>query len=198
MIRNLIAGLIVSLILSYNAFAGEIVPHIFQSGTPARASEVNANFDALEKAMPRIKTTYLHDLYINSPYPNITTVTNIQFTPPRPHGAILVFASGTVCISNHIQGPRQGVGLKVSDSSGDISDGPGAALFEIAGSHPSMESWDRACAPFNIMRVFNINSTSPITIYLNGTVISSDKSNYPTGRVAHVNLTAIYLPFVLP
>jgi hypothetical protein len=51
MIRLLMAGL---LLVSVNTVADTQVTHIFQDGTPAKASEVNENFDALEAAIDAI------------------------------------------------------------------------------------------------------------------------------------------------
>ena len=51
MIRLLTAVL---LFASFNVVADTEVPHAFTDGTPAKASEVNANFDALETAIDAI------------------------------------------------------------------------------------------------------------------------------------------------
>jgi len=41
--------------LTATAFAQTAVPHVFQAGQPARAAEVNANFDALETAIDQLE-----------------------------------------------------------------------------------------------------------------------------------------------
>lgn len=51
MININLAALAVSLVLVSNIAFGQSVPHVFQSGTPARASEVNENFDAVGNAV---------------------------------------------------------------------------------------------------------------------------------------------------
>ena len=51
MIRLLTAALLVA---SFGVVADTEVPHTFTDGTPAKASEVNANFDALETAIDAI------------------------------------------------------------------------------------------------------------------------------------------------
>ena len=51
MIRLLMAALLVA---SFSAVADTEVPHTFEDGTPAKASEVNENFDALETAIDDI------------------------------------------------------------------------------------------------------------------------------------------------
>jgi hypothetical protein len=47
---------IAGLLLSSNIYAQTEVPHDFQAGTPARAAEVNENFDALEAAIDQNAT----------------------------------------------------------------------------------------------------------------------------------------------
>ncbi len=51
MIRLLTATLLVA---SFSVVADTQVPNFFTDGTPAKASEVNANFDALEAAIDAI------------------------------------------------------------------------------------------------------------------------------------------------
>jgi len=51
MIRLLTAALLVA---SFSVMADTEVPHTFEDGNPAKASEVNANFDALEAAIDAI------------------------------------------------------------------------------------------------------------------------------------------------
>ena len=51
MIRLLTA---VFLFASFHAVAQTQVPNVFEDGTPAKAAEVNANFDALETAIDAI------------------------------------------------------------------------------------------------------------------------------------------------
>ena len=58
------------LVLSSAASAQTQVPNEFQSGTPARAAEVNANFDALEAAIDA----------------NVTAITQIPAGPEGPQG----------------------------------------------------------------------------------------------------------------
>ena len=41
--------------LAATAYAQTEVPHVFQAGQPARATEVNANFDALESAIDQLE-----------------------------------------------------------------------------------------------------------------------------------------------
>ena len=53
MIRLLTAALLVA---SFGVVADTEVPHTFNDGTPAKASEVNANFDALENAVDALPT----------------------------------------------------------------------------------------------------------------------------------------------
>jgi len=50
-ITNSVFSTIVASLLSLSAVAQTEVPHEFQAGTPARASDVNENFDALEQAI---------------------------------------------------------------------------------------------------------------------------------------------------
>lgn len=53
--------LAVLFLISGNALAEKTsVPHTFQSGTPAKAEEVNANFSALVKALEGIKSLHLY------------------------------------------------------------------------------------------------------------------------------------------
>ncbi|MDA9711733.1 hypothetical protein N9U42_05165 [Luminiphilus sp.] len=54
MIRLLTA---VFLFASFNAVAQTQVPNVFEDGTPASAAEVNANFDAIEAALPPTNCT---------------------------------------------------------------------------------------------------------------------------------------------
>src|SRR5210317_1557474 len=64
------ASVVVALVCTASAQAQTQVPHDFQSGQPARAAEVNANFDALETAIDQ----------------NAVAIQNIPAGPQGPEG----------------------------------------------------------------------------------------------------------------
>jgi hypothetical protein len=67
---NLALSIFIGFLLSATAFGQTQVPNTFQSGTPARAAEVNANFDALEAAIDQ----------------NAVAIQNIPAGPEGPQG----------------------------------------------------------------------------------------------------------------
>ncbi|MDI6801787.1 MAG: hypothetical protein QMD01_07050 [Thermodesulfovibrionales bacterium] len=170
------------------AYAAVNIPYTFTSGTTAKASEVNANFQALANSMPAVKTTYV------ATAENITSTTgvqihSIQVTSPST-GNVIISASGTVCIFNHTNGNTDNVMLKVSTISGDVSTSSyeGLTAFTEPNTYPS--HFQNACVPFTIVRVFPA-STSATTYYLNARVNSGI-----TGG-AYATLIAQYVPNTL-
>ncbi len=189
--------------ISVIAYATVTIPYTFTSGTTAKSSEVNANFTALANAMPGIKDVYLADYSnITSQYPTGTQIYSIAVTPPSSYGAIEISAQGTVCLYNHTQGPRQGLILKISDSSGDVNETLSAdsgvlQLFDVSGASPTYSGvWDRECVPFYIQKGVSVTSTNPMTLYFNAAVRSTN-TTYPVGEIAALYLKATYFPTVL-
>lgn len=171
----------------------------YASQSETATSDVNAAVEAL--TAPMVKTTFKNDSGTITSTAGIQ-ILSIQVTPPLSQGVIMLSASGTACIYNHIWGPRQAVKLRLSrtkgDIGGDFGQESGTAVFWIAGSHPSHSfSSDTSCVPFYVTRLFDVTSTNAITLYLN-TAVHSSNYTYPIGRFYGVRLIAQYFPSRLP
>jgi len=185
------------------SYAGINIPYSFQAGTVARSSEVNANFRAIADAMPAVKRVYLDDsgtFQMNCDLNNAKNITSITITPPAPTGFVMVQATGFAALSGHRQGVDQGLVLQLSQSAGAVSEtSTNAAMFELAASHPDeycdqqYGCHDDARVPFAITELFQVTSTDPITVYLNGGVTPGTSCSVQ-GRVMATNLVALYFP----
>ena len=88
-LRNLAFGLALGL-LGAGALAGISLPHTFSAGSPIRATEVNANFAALNNALPGVaQTAAAESVAITAATPAVASVT---ITVPGP-GFVKVSAS---------------------------------------------------------------------------------------------------------
>jgi hypothetical protein len=176
-------------VISYGAVT---VPNTFTAGTSAKASEVNANFQALAKAMPAVKTTgatYLNNIDITSTTPS--SIANISVNAPSS-GSIILFVSGMVGIKTKGLASHLKINMKLSDISGDISFGDGYSVYEI----PPENTIPAITVPYlksslNIVRVFTITSPGSYTYHLNAAleVASADLAG-----VIEPVLTALYVP----
>lgn len=194
-----VAGLLAVVFVGVAVFsyAGVSIPYTFTVGTTAKASEVNANFQALANAMPAVKTTYLNEATITS-----TTgeqITSLQVTLPAS-GQVIVNATGVGCVKGHVQNHWSNSWLKISKTSGDTnldsSFRYGTMGVGIQSNEPSYTN-DWVCEnSFSINDVFTESSTGPITYYLNGAHgTSADAST--SFKVMAVSLTALYVPNTL-
>lgn len=179
------------------SYAGVSIPYTFTAGTTAKASEVNANFQALANAMPAVKTTYLNEKVITS-----TTgeqLNSIQVALPAA-GQVLVNATGIACISKHQTGYEDQLFVQISKAAGtvDIFQTNSLRYATDAAFIDDLEvNYIDRCNPFSINDVFNESSAGTITYYLNG----SKKTNSPSSgiefKVMGASFTALYVPNTL-
>jgi hypothetical protein len=181
---------IVFLGIAVITYAAVNIPYTFSSGQTAKASEVNANFQALANAMPAVKTAGLADsANISSMYPNGTEVLSLPVTLPAS-GKVIVSASGSVCMFNHAAGSTDTVFLKISKTSGAfVGTGP-FQHYRIDNAVPTYID-GKSCVPFNISDVFDEINAGLTTYYLN---VSIDTQASMTGNVHQVVFSALYAP----
>lgn len=174
-------------------YAGTTVPYTFSSGTVAKSSEVNANFQELANAMPAAKSTSVES-NITALYPNGGQLGSLSVTIPAG-GKVIVSASGTLCMDNHSTGSTDSLWLKISKTSGTVFSGSGPyAHYRIDKTTPTYTD-GRSCVPFSMSDVFDETTAGTITYYLNG---SKDTTSTLTGLAHQVSFTALYVPNSLP
>lgn len=179
------------------SYAAVNIPYTFTAGTTAKASEVNANFQALANAMPAAKAAFLNEKVITSTIGE--QITSLQVTLPAS-GQVIVNATGTACVKGHVQNHWSTSHFKISKTSGDVNvDSSFRYATGGIGIPPTEPSYptgadDYVCgAFFSINDVFTESSTGPITYYLNGAHgTSADASTF--FKVIGVSLTAVYVP----
>jgi hypothetical protein len=174
------------------SYAAVNIPYTFSSGTIAKASEVNANFQALANAMPAVKTTgttYLTNIDINSTTPS--SIANITVNAPSSE-SIIIFASGMVGIKRKGLAQHLKINMRLSDTPGDINFGDGYSVYEIPPENtiPSI-SVPYVKSSLNIVRVFPIASPGSYTYHLNA---SLEVSATDIIGVVEPALTALYVP----
>ncbi len=186
----IVAAILVSAAVVY---AGS-VPYTFSSGTVAKSSEVNANFQAVVNGMAAAKTSGNGgSATFTSKYPAGTNLLTLSATIPSP-GKVIVTASGSVCINNHTLGSTDAVYLKISKTSAALSgDGP-FQIYRVDKTEPTYIDL-YSCVPFHISDVFDETSAGTLTYYLNGSI---DYSLIFTGQIQQVSFYALYVPNSLP
>lgn len=170
-LRQVVGMLTVAFLgVSVLAYAAVNLPFTFTAGSPARASEVNANFQATANAIPAMKTTYLqYSPLINS---TGTTVYSLQVTPPAA-GKMLVTSTGIACIEEHTQGTKGGFIIHLFNSNAVGWDNVEDALvdlpttfFILSAGTPTISAGDDARVPYHLTGVLSVPSTDPITFSL--------------------------------
>jgi len=166
------------------AYATVNIPYTFTSGTTAKASEVNANFQALSAAMPAVKTTgltYMHDIYITSSTP--VSIANINVNAPAP-GQIIVFASGIAGIK-HTSSAETRLEMKLSDTANDLTHTEGLSIYVVSPTSTS------GMTHLNIVKAFAVPAVGSYTYYLNAALKEYGAND--TG-IIDATLTALYVP----
>jgi hypothetical protein len=182
------------------------IAYTFISGTTAKASEVNADFQTLAKAIPAAKTTYLTSPYIIPDYPDASSAMSLTVTIPAP-GKVFIFAPVNLCIVNHTLGGQNTAFLQVSKTANTIDPGldiTGPALNHvIPSSAPTFSNFnflnysgDQSCLPFTASFVFNELSAGTITYYLNA-MVQTTAGPHASALISG-SLTALYVPSALP
>ena len=188
------------------SYAAVNILYIFISGTTAKASEVNADFRTLAKAIPGAKTTYLTSPYIISDYPDASSAMSLTVTIPAP-GKVFIFAPVNLCIVNHTLGGQNSAFLQVSKTANTIDPGlnfTGPTLNHVVpSSAPTFSNFnflnysgDQSCVPFTASFAFDELSTGTITYYLNAMVQTSAGPH--ASALMNGSLTALYVPSALP
>lgn len=176
------------------------IPNTFTSGTTAKSSEVNANFQALANAMPAAKTAYLPQATITKDRSTGTggqQLLPLSVTLPAP-GNVILSASGSICITNSMN--EENVTLKISKTSGDVDSSSFNTYIIIQGndfsdSLGSLPHTSTGCSPFSVSGMLSEPSAGPITYYLNGITDSQRAgANGAIQEVRAVTFTALYLP----
>ena len=115
-ISLLVLGFIGVAALSYMAVN---IAHMFISGTPAKASEVNVDFQTLASSIPAANTTYLTSPYIIHDYPDASSVMSLTVTLAAP-AKVIILAPVNLCIVNHTLGGQNTAFLLVSKTENTI------------------------------------------------------------------------------
>lgn len=183
--------MIVFLGVTVLAYAAVSIPHNFTPNTTAKASEVNANFQALANAMPAAWTTSSLAEYDNntSIYPNGAQVLQLDVNLPSS-GKVIVSASGSVCLKNHTVGSTDTVFLKISKTSGAFAGDGAFTHFRVDKAIPTYTD-GKECVPLSMSWVFDEATAGATTYYLN---MAIDGLTPPTGNVHQVTLSALYVP----
>ncbi len=145
------------------AYAAVNIPYTFTSGMTAKASEVNANFQALATVMPAAKqSSSIADTgNFTTVYPTGTQANSITVTPPSS-GKIILTTSGSVCIYNHTTGSRQGIILQLLVASESMTDtNISGIVVDIAGSHPTTNSTYPTGRVFSTLTALFVPSALP-------------------------------------
>lgn len=191
-----VVGLLATVFLGVTvvAYATVTIPNNFTAGTTAKANEVNANFQAIADAIPGIKVTGVPDYNnITAAYPTGSQLGTLSVTIPAG-GKVLVSATGSVCMNNHILGSTDEVYMKISKTSGAVTGEGSFSVYRIDKAIPT-DTDLRSCVPFNTNYVFTEASGGTITYYLNMSVSSPGGM---IGEIHQANLMAQYIPNELP
>lgn len=176
------------------AYAAVTIPNSFTPNTTAKASEVNANFQALVNGMAGAKTAGPSStINFTSRYPAGSQLLTLSTTIPYL-GKVIVTASGSVCIINHQTGSTDVIYLKISKTSAAFAGTGPFQEYRIDQTEPSQVSF--SCVPFSISDVFDETSAGQVTYYLNGT--TDYTASAFTGQIQQVSFYALYAPNVLP
>lgn len=161
------------------ALAGVTLPHTFTAGSPIRAAEVNANFSALNNALPGVAQTVESDTTEIPDFPNSLS-RSVTINVPGP-GYVRVSASlqlnivytggnalFTVALANEPDVIRPDQDKRISLPGGL----PNWTYIQIVSSE----------------RVFPVDSAGPKTFYL-----LVEENSATQGQVARSTLTATFM-----
>lgn len=145
-----VIALAVSCAAAAYADSNVTVPNTFSSGTTAKAAEVNADFDALVKAVPGVKVVDA-SLSSASLTTTWTNVGQIAIAAPRA-GYVIVKSNGYINLS-----ANQYAQVAVSDSSTALGTGSHYLQIGATGTYAQI--------PYNVEYVFTVSAGSA-TYYL--------------------------------
>jgi hypothetical protein len=176
-IRNIVLGLAVGL-AGAGALAGVSLPFTFTAGTPIKSSEVNANFAALNNALPGVAQTASST---DVPITSTPSVASVTINAPGP-GYVLVSATAQLNIDyTGSSSARFTFGL--SDAADTISPDQAKTISMPSG----LPAWT-----FNQIlsaeRVFPISSAGPKTFYL-----LAEENSGVQASVSRRTLTATFM-----
>jgi len=179
-------------------YAEVTIPNTFAAGNSLSSSAVNANFQALANVMPAAKSvTTAGPITISAtnpapPNPG-SALQSLSVTLPAA-GKVMIFASGSVCVTGHTSGNWDGAAFMISKTSGDVTGSRVTQFYEIPDTEPSFPAATSVCKPFSSTRIYDETTTGPFTYYLNGI----RQPNKSTVEISAVTLTALYIPSTLP
>jgi hypothetical protein len=177
-LRKLVFALALGL-LGAGALAGISLPHTFSAGSPIRAAEVNANFAALNNALPGVAQTAAADaVAITNTAPAVASVT---ITVPGP-GFVKVSASAQLNIEYSGLSSATFT-VAVTNAPDTIRPDQDKRISLPAG----LPAWNYSYI-VSSERVFPVDSAGPKTFYL----IAEENSGVQ-GTVSKRTLSATYL-----
>jgi hypothetical protein len=184
--------------IGLTSYAEVTIPNTFTAGSTISSTAVNANFQDLVNAMPAAKSvTTAGPITISATTPAPPNLGNalqsLPVTLPAA-GKVMIFASGTVCVTGHTSGNWDGAAFMISKTSGDVTGSGVAQFYEIPDTEPSFPAATSVCRPFSFTGIYDETTTGPFTYYLNGI----RQSNTSTVEITAVTLTALYIPSTLP
>jgi len=165
-------------------FAGGIaLPNTFSPGTTISSSQVNANFQALNNALPAFSSSYQQfgSFGIGVSLPTgISAITPISFTPPA-NGYVIIFATAQIVINNGAAQSNTEVQMNICSTPNVNS-----SNVRIDGI-PATTSWH---SPLSLMDVEAVSPT-PTTLYLNGFFSGPSGSS---ANITSLQVTMIFVP----
>jgi hypothetical protein len=179
-------------------YAEVTIPNTFAAGRTISSSAVNANFQALADVLPAAKSvTTAGPITISATIPappnRGSALQSLPVTLPAS-GKVMIFASGSVCVTGHTSGNWDGATFMISKTSGDVTGSGVAQFYEIPDTEPSFPAATSVCRPFSSTGIYDETTTGPFIYYLNGI----RQSNTSTVEISAVTLTALYIPSTLP
>ena len=190
MIRLLTAALLVA---SFGVVADTEVPHTFNDGTPAKASEVNANFDALENAVDALPTppsTCETNQIIKwngsawacatDPLANLSCSAGDTLTYDGSAFTCGCASPGTaITNSNFNTAISDWIASGNSSQYGDITKWCTEAVTDMSGAFEDESSFNADISDWNTSNVTNMNN-----MFRNASVFDQNISRWDTSNVA--------------
>jgi hypothetical protein len=176
-LRNLALGLALGL-LGAGALAGVSLPHTFSAGSPIRAAEVNANFAALNQALPGVAQTVVAERVDITP---TSAIASVSINVPGP-GHVLVRATAQLNIL-YDGTSSAAFTFGVSNSSDSFRPDQDRRIGLPAG----LPAWTYSYI-VSAERVFTVDSAGIKTFYL-----LAEENSPVQGTISKTTLTATYL-----
>jgi len=169
-----VVGLLAAVFMTVVVFsyAAVTIPNNFTANTTAKASEVNANFQALATAMPAVKRSNTSIALSTS----TTTAGSISINAPCS-GYVIIYVTGSYCATN--TGSNYVLNLKLSTTEGDTP--------EFVGIQEFISPSGSTCKHLSMTKLFPIAAAGTQTYYLNAQLGAG------TGNISP-ELTAVFFP----